>query len=340
MFSSDYSTAADGFRVMFKYDETEEHYENWGHPQCVFPFTYYGQYYTTCTGTNDTRPWCATESVMEPSSGNWVYCDLNQEDETEQSTQHYICDLPTGIEANYEWQTLVSTNHPDPHDNNEYCGVHIHSAEHVVLQVDYMNLEANYDYIYVYDGDSDTAPQLLELTGSMFVDEIQSTGNDMFVVFTSDGSQTYDGFRLNFRTSASAPEPEPDHDDNNLHCEQYEGNTCGAQTAWRCSYAQWRLDFYGNWMNRFQNINNMHHLVDTMDCVIPEEAIQCVDSSMKVCRESAMQMCPVCYCADHQYLYPSTNNMRTLWSLDYQIWNRMMNVASDYQHHEDATTYC
>lgn len=252
------------------------------------------------------------------------------------STEYYICDHPAGLQAGYEWQTLKSTNHPGEHDSNEHCSVHIHSNGYVYLKVDFLNLEADYDFVRVYDGSSDTAPSLANLTGAMFVDEIRSTGNHMFIVFTSDGNVNKDGFRLHFKSSESEPVT-PIEGSDDLHCEQYDDMTCGGQTSWRCSYAQWRLDFYGNWLNNFKNRNNMFDHVNSMECVMPEEMVQCADPSMKVCRESAIRMCPVCYCADHRYSYATNNNMRSMWSRDQKIWSRMMKEAS--QHHDDSTCY-
>jgi len=110
-----------------------------------------------------------------------------------------------------------------------------------------------------------------------------------------------------------------------LYCEQYEGMSCGGQTAWRCSYAQWRLDFYGKWMASYMNNN----FVSTIQCTIPESMVRCHDQSKRVCRQSAIPSCPVCYCSDHHYADLSVADMRYLWNQDYQIWNRVMKESSD-----------
>ena len=48
--------------------------ENYTEPRCVFPFTYYGIEFNSCTSMNDTKPWCSTTEDMKVGSGAYVYC--------------------------------------------------------------------------------------------------------------------------------------------------------------------------------------------------------------------------------------------------------------------------
>lgn len=54
--------------------------------------------------------------------------------------------------------------------------------------------------MYVYDGDSTSAPEIASLTGTL-PDELMSTGRDIFINFISDDSETTLGFRIQFDTS-------------------------------------------------------------------------------------------------------------------------------------------
>ena len=42
---------------------------------CVFPFTYKGITYNSCTRVDASQPWCSTESVY---SSKWGYCNCDQ----------------------------------------------------------------------------------------------------------------------------------------------------------------------------------------------------------------------------------------------------------------------
>lgn len=60
------------------------------------------------------------------------------------------------------------------------------------------DLENNYDWVYVYDGRSDSAPLLGQFTGTSVPHDLTSSNSDadMYVKFTSDGSVSGDGFHF------------------------------------------------------------------------------------------------------------------------------------------------
>ena len=55
-------------------------------------------------------------------------------------------------------------------------------------------VENSYDYLRMYDGNSSDANLLAELTGYDIPANVSSCGNQMHVVFTSDGSVTRSGY--------------------------------------------------------------------------------------------------------------------------------------------------
>ena len=55
------------------------------------------------------------------------------------------------------------------------------------------------DYIEFKDGDRDTSNQIGRYCSSAIPSRIQSTGNQMYVKFITDGSNHYSGFKAIFR---------------------------------------------------------------------------------------------------------------------------------------------
>jgi hypothetical protein len=71
----------------------------------------------------------------------------------------------------------------------------------IVLTVVELGIEADYDYLYVYDGGSTTARLLSTLTGfSVPTDPLVATSGRMLVQLTTDGGVIADGFRLDWET--------------------------------------------------------------------------------------------------------------------------------------------
>jgi PKD repeat protein/N-acetyl-anhydromuramyl-L-alanine amidase AmpD len=68
------------------------------------------------------------------------------------------------------------------------------------------NLEANWDYMYIYDGSSTTDPVLGVFTGTTLPSTVSSTGETMLIEFRSDCSTTASGWQLSW-TSVPGPVP-------------------------------------------------------------------------------------------------------------------------------------
>lgn len=76
-------------------------------------------------------------------------------------------------------------------------------ATTVTLTVNSFDLEANWDYMYVYDGNSLSSPLIGTYTGTTIPTTIASTGGEMLIQFRSDCSTVNPGW--NFSWSSSAP---------------------------------------------------------------------------------------------------------------------------------------
>lgn len=77
-------------------------------------------------------------------------------------------------------------------------------ASSITLSFTELDLETNYDFLYIYDGPSTSAPLLAELTGNDLPAPISSSGGSMLVKFESDYSVSHQGFNANY-TSETTP---------------------------------------------------------------------------------------------------------------------------------------
>ena len=70
------------------------------------------------------------------------------------------------------------------------------------------NTESNFDFLYIYDGDSTSSPQIgSSLSGTSTPSSAVGSGAQMYVRFTSDGSVTRSGFQASMVCGAGAPPP-------------------------------------------------------------------------------------------------------------------------------------
>ena len=58
--------------------------------------------------------------------------------------------------------------------------------------------ETNYDYMYIYDGDSDAAPELAAHSSCELLEPITTGNSVLYIHLTSDGSVTRAGFSGTF----------------------------------------------------------------------------------------------------------------------------------------------
>ncbi len=75
------------------------------------------------------------------------------------------------------------------------------SITNITIMVKRLDLFNDGDNLSIYDGEDNSAPLLAELTGNVIPDDIESTGNKIFIEFITDGANTAPGFYLNYSTS-------------------------------------------------------------------------------------------------------------------------------------------
>ncbi|XP_019622070.1 PREDICTED: tolloid-like protein 2 [Branchiostoma belcheri] len=100
---------------------------------------------------------------------------------------------------------VTSTNYPSNYGNNENCEwlITVPVGSIISLTFDSFNTEENYDFLDIYDGASDSAAVLQRLTGQQSVSPVNSTSNKMFLRFTSDGTETRQGFQFSYTSLTS-----------------------------------------------------------------------------------------------------------------------------------------
>lgn len=88
--------------------------------------------------------------------------------------------------------------------NNSNCEWFINppvGVTSIILTFGSFNLEDGVDFVRVYEGNSGIAPLLGEFTGSTLPPAVTANGNEMFVIFTSNASNTAPGFDASYTTT-------------------------------------------------------------------------------------------------------------------------------------------
>ncbi len=74
------------------------------------------------------------------------------------------------------------------------------SVTNITVMVKRLDLFDDGDKLRIYDGKDNAAPLLAELTGNTIPEDIESSGNQVFVEFVTNGENTAPGFYLNYKT--------------------------------------------------------------------------------------------------------------------------------------------
>ena len=121
-----------------------------------------------------------------------------------------MCSIP-GNQTTDSTGTLYDTGGPNgQYQNNENCTLLVAPpcAVSITLSFQQFATEANFDYFQVYDGATVAAPQLLNANGQTVPGPVTCTSGYMLIVWRSDVSIVYDGFRCTWN-SVIAPSVAP-----------------------------------------------------------------------------------------------------------------------------------
>nr|NQU92270.1 C10 family peptidase [Bacteroidota bacterium] len=108
------------------------------------------------------------------------------------------------------------------------------SVTNITIMVKRLDLFNDGDRLYIYDGEDNTAPLLAELNGYAIPEDIESTGNKVFVEFVTDGQNTAPGFYLNYHCEqpvwcsgmTQLTAPIATFDDGSVNFNYYNGTIC------------------------------------------------------------------------------------------------------------------
>lgn len=73
------------------------------------------------------------------------------------------------------------------------------SVTDITIVVKQLDIFEDGDKLTFYDGEDNSAPIIAELSGNILPDDIESTGNKVFIEFTTNGVNTASGFYLNYK---------------------------------------------------------------------------------------------------------------------------------------------
>lgn len=102
---------------------------------------------------------------------------------------------------------LTSPNYPQVYEHDEDCVWVISAPEHTQIVLSFMafELENNFDYLYIRDGDTESSTLLHTLTNNEHSADVESSGNHLHIKFTSDSSIAKPGFYISWEFKRSPP---------------------------------------------------------------------------------------------------------------------------------------
>ncbi|KAK3106526.1 hypothetical protein FSP39_021900 [Pinctada imbricata] len=113
--------------------------------------------------------------------------------------------------------TITSPNFPSPYNHDASCvwTISVATGDTITLTFDTMDIEGptgttcNYDFVEVRDGPDENSALFNRFCGNTIPSPLTSTGNNLYITFRSDSSQTGQGFRARYSTACGGTFTEP-----------------------------------------------------------------------------------------------------------------------------------
>ncbi|XP_066292184.1 CUB and sushi domain-containing protein 1-like isoform X9 [Branchiostoma lanceolatum] len=146
-------------------------------------------------------------------------------------------------ECGGDWSDLtgaiLSPDFPNvyPFSNTCYYTITVTSGYIIALTVDVFSTEANYDYLEIRDGGGSSATMIGRYSGSGLSpnDVIESTSNQLWLKFTSDSSDSRQGFRIYYDSSYVDTRPCDDPGTPSYSSRVVEGFGAGDKITYTCN---------------------------------------------------------------------------------------------------------
>ncbi|XP_068084546.1 uncharacterized protein [Anabrus simplex] len=143
---------------------------------------------------------------------------------SENSRGAIVCSCPNGFALNSDQKTCRASDsrtyiytglsgsfnslyHPNNYDNGitmKWLLV-VPEQHRITLEIKSFRTERGYDPLSIHDGPDTSSRRIASYSGTFYSPRIQSTGNKMFIIFTSDGSNTYSGFSITYNAEPVKP---------------------------------------------------------------------------------------------------------------------------------------
>ncbi|MCB0805092.1 MAG: C10 family peptidase [Bacteroidales bacterium] len=169
--------------------QTEEYFHfNWG-----WGGSYDGYFYLEELTPGGSNFNLAQELVIHcyPDTLNYAYPGYCTGNDTLKSLNGTFND---GSNANYNYQSNISCSWLiDP--QNEFD-----SVTYIILNFNRFRTEEGSDIVKIYDGQDANAPLIAEYSGTIIPEQINSTGNSLYITFDSDQSNNDEGWFISYQS--------------------------------------------------------------------------------------------------------------------------------------------
>eukprot|EP01124_Arcella_intermedia_P023952 TRINITY_DN3932_c0_g1_i5.p1 TRINITY_DN3932_c0_g1~~TRINITY_DN3932_c0_g1_i5.p1 ORF type:complete len:1888 (-),score=282.48 TRINITY_DN3932_c0_g1_i5:39-5237(-) len=169
-------------------------------------------------------------------------CEALNETTSTTTFKTKTCAVPSSVNSCPTNHTLTNTTgiiSRGPYYNEDTCSwlVHVPEADHLIIFFCSYWTEWYYDFLSIYDGPTVNASSSYMLSGdkqstyTSIPEEITTSSNTVFIMFTSDYSVTKTGFKLSY---AALYKPGPNTCSCNHYCVEWQGDfTCFCENGFR-----------------------------------------------------------------------------------------------------------